>query len=580
MNGAMLRRLLALAARDRSGFVLAAVLLLIAAGAELGAPLLIKTFLDDHVRTGSYAPRAIALLCGGYFGLQLLAAVANYNQALLLSRIALRAVGELRVQAFRTALRLPVAWFDRTPVGVVVSRLTNDTESVKDFYVNVLGVTISNSARIVGMSVAMLMLDWRLAIPCFLFLLGAIAVMTIYQRRSAPRYRAVRQALAMINANLSETLGGIRAVQLMRRATLFGERFAARCDAHYRARVSSLRLDSMFLRPLVDLLMTLTMASLVLWFGNAALAGTMEIGVIYVFVNYLGRFAEPVNDVTQRLSLLQSALVSATRVFELIDRDDVRAPLTNGRQPRDMHLRARDVEFAYAQGETVLRDIAFDLPHGRFMALVGATGSGKSTIASLLLRFHAPVHGSITLGGVPLDAIDDATFTRLVAYVPQDPFLMAGSLAANIDFGFGADPARIRDAAERAGLGAFVDALTLGMDTEVGERGAHLSAGQRQQVILARALLREPALLVLDEATASIDSATEALLQEALHRLKGRVSMVIIAHRLSTLREVDEILVLSRGRVQERGSHAGLIEKGGLYRRLWELQCLDVRDGG
>jgi ABC-type multidrug transport system fused ATPase/permease subunit len=355
----------------------------------------------------------------------------------------------------------------------------------------------------------------------------------------------------------------------------FQSRFADVCRAHYRARMASLRLDAMLLRPMVDLLMMLCMAALVLWIGTDALAGAVEIGVVYVFVNYLGRFAEPVVDVTHRLSVYQNAMISAARVFELMDRNDARAPRLGGPVPEDTRLVARDVGFGYEPGQTVIEGIGFDLAPGRFIALVGPTGSGKSTLAGLLLRFHAPQSGSISLGGIPLSELDDTVFSQLVGYVPQDPFLVAGTLAENIDFGLGAPRREIRSVAERVGLASFLAGLPAGLDTDVGERGASLSAGQRQQVILARALLRRPAILVLDEATASIDSETEALLQQALHRLKGSVSMVVIAHRLSTLREVDEILVLSHGRIQERGAHPELIARGGLYRRLWELQKLE-----
>jgi len=570
-----LARLLALATRDRRAFALATALVLLAAAAEVGGPLLIKVFIDEHVQTGSYPLATVLALAGGYVCLQLVAAGAGYAQGVQLARIALAAVASLRERAFATALRLPVAWYDRTPVGVVVSRLTNDTEAVKDFYVNVLGVVVANSARVVGMAVAMLLLDWRLAIPCLAFLPLAALVMWSYQRLSGARFRAVRQALAQINGALSESIGGVRAIQLTRQRARFDARFGALCDTHYVARRASLRLDAMMLRPLVDLLMMGCMAALVLWAGTEALGGAARIGVIYVFVNYLGRLAEPVIDVTHRLSMFQNAMVSGTRVFELIDRTDGRLPRLQGPLPADTRLCAAGVDFAYDEGPAVLHDIGFELAPGRSLALVGATGSGKSTIAGLLLRFHEPRAGAITLGGVPLAAIDDRTFGRLVGYVPQEPFLLAGSIADNIDFGLGAGLAQIREVAERAGLGPFLASLAEGLQTAVGERGAALSAGQRQQVILARALLRDPALLILDEATANIDSATEELLQQALHALRGRVSLVVIAHRLSTLREVDEILVLARGRIQERGTHAQLIARGGLYRRLWELQRME-----
>ena len=575
MSKGTLARLLALATRDRRAFAIAAVLVLVAAAAEVGGPLLIKVFIDEHVQTGSYPLATVLGLAGAYVVLQLIAAAAGYAQGVQLARIALAAVASLRERAFATALRLPVAWFDRTPVGAVVSRLTNDTEAVKDFYVNVLGVVVANSARVIGMAIAMLLLDWRLAIPCLAFLPAALAVMWAYQRVSGARFRAVRQALAAINAALSESIGGVRAIQLTRQAGRFDARFGELCGTHYRARMASLRLVAMMLRPLADVLMACSMAALVLWSGTEAMRGGIEIGVIYVFVNYLGRLAEPVIDVTHRLSMFQSAMVSGARVFELSERSDARAPRLQGPLPADTRLRAEGLGFAYDEGPAVLRDIGFDIAPGRSLALVGATGSGKSTIAGLLLRFHEPAAGTITLGGVPLADIDDGTFGRLVGYVPQDPFLLAGTIAENIDFGLGAGGARILEVARRAGLGPFLASLELGLQTPVGERGAALSAGQRQQVILARALLRDPAILILDEATASIDSATEELLQQALHALRGKVSMVVIAHRLSTLREVDEIVVLARGHIEERGSHAQLIARGGLYRRLWELQRME-----
>lgn len=578
MSASPFPRLLRLATRDRRAFGIACALVLIAAAAEVGSPLLIRQFIDTHIQTGDYPWQAVLGLALGYAGLQLTGALASYAQGVALARIALTAVAELRRAAFSTALRLPVAWFDRTPVGVVVSRLTNDTEAVKDFYVNVLGIVIANSARVIGMAAAMLVLDWRLAIPCLMFLPLAATVMWVYQRRSGPRFRAVRAALAGINASLSESIGGVRVIQLARQLLRFDARFEALGRTHYEARMASLRLDAMLLRPLVDLLLQCCMIALVLWFGTRALGGGVEIGVIYVFVNYLGRFAEPVIDVTHRLSMLQNAMVSATRVFELSDRDDARSPRLAGPVPADTGLRARGLGFAYEAGRPVLSGIDFELPPGRVLALVGATGSGKSTLAGLLLRFHPPGEGTLLLGGVPLGEIPDADFHRLVAYVPQDPFLLAGTIAENIDFGFGAPEAAIGEAALRVGLGPFLESLPLGLATAVGERGATLSAGQRQQLILARALLRRPALLVLDEATANIDSGTEAGLQEALHRLRGEVSMVIIAHRLSTLREADEILVLSHGRLEERGTHAQLVARGGLYRRLWELQRMEARE--
>lgn len=569
-----LQRLLALAMRDRKSVIWATFCVIVTAAAEVGAPLLMKVFIDDHVTTGYYPIDVVIMLGLVYLMLQLISAAAAYAQGVTFSKIALDAVAWLRERSFYCAMRLPVAWFDRTPTGVVVSRLTNDTEAVKDFYVNVLGVVVGNSARVIGLAIAMLMLDWKLAIPCLLFLPLALGVMWFYQHASAPRYLRVRHVLARINANLSESIGGLRVIQIGDQSERFAEDFEATCRDHYAARMSSLRLDSMLLRPMVDMIMMLCTAALVAWFGTEALDGRIEVGVIYVFVNFMGRFAEPVIDVTQRLNMFQSAMTSAQRVFELIDRDDVRETCNNGLIPRDTRLVLNNVAFEYVTGQPVVENVSVTVESGGFLALVGPTGSGKSTLAGLVLRFHQPQRGEIKLGGVELDAIDDAAFSRLVGYVPQDPFILADTLAANIDFGFGATPADIEHYARLAGLTNLISRLPQGLDTKLGERGLDLSAGQRQQIILARALLRKPALLVLDEATANIDSGTEALLQQALHQLKGTVSLLVIAHRLSTLQQADEILVLSHGQIRERGSHQRLIAAGGLYRRLWELQRL------
>lgn len=567
----VMHRLLREAVSDRRLFLRALVLVVLATCADVSAPLLIKVFIDEHVREGNWAVQPILLLAVAYVALYLVAAMAGYAQAFSFHRIALGAVERLRNRAFSALLRHPIAWFDSHPTGQITSRLTNDTEAIKELYVNALGIFVGSGVRVLGILVAMALLDWRLMLPCLLFLPAVAVVMVVYQRRSAPRMQAVRHWLGEINARLSESIQGMRLIQLFAQQPRFAAEFGEVSSAHYRARVSNLRLDAMLLRPLIDLLYMFTLASLLLFFGARSLEVGGSIGLIYVFISYLGRFVEPVIEMTQRLNVVQQAVVAGARVFELED-----LPLA---PPRERHLppgrhalSVRDLSFSYDGQTTVLQGIDLDVPAGHFLALVGHTGSGKSTLASLLMRFYAPASGSIEMGGVPLEEIAREDFHRRVVFVQQDPFIFAGSIGDNIAFGASLSREAIVEASRAAGLHAFVMRMPQGYDTLLGERGVNLSTGQRQLLAMARALARDPEVLILDEATANIDSQSEALIQHSLLALRGRLSLIVIAHRLSTIAEADEIVVLHQGRIAQRGCHAMLVASEGLYRHMYQLQ--------
>jgi len=567
-------RLLSYALTDRRLVRSAVVLLLFATAADVCSPLLIKTVIDDHLVVGDWSVTPLALLACGYVGLQLTNAAANYVQALQFSTLAVHGVQALRIAAFARVLRMPLSFFDRTPVGALVSRLTNDTEYAREMYVDVLGTYIQGTVRIVGIFIVMALLDWRLMLVCLLFLPFIATLMVIYQRLSTPRFQRVRSLLSDINARIYESVQGIKVIQLLHQEARFAKQFASTADEHFHARMHNLKLDAVLLRPLVDFLHMFTLAGLLYLFGYRSFDSPVAVGVIYVFVNYLARFVEPMIEMTQRLSLFQQAVVSGQRVFDLIDE-----PVTQHAEHSDAHIghgavTLHDVTFSYDGRRDVLSNVSFSVPAGSFYAIVGHTGSGKSTIANLLLRFYDARSGDVCIDGHAVGSIGAEELRSKVGIVQQDPVVFGGSIADNIALGRGLDHAAIEHAARRAGLHEFVAGLPQGYDTPLDERGGNLSTGQRQLLSLARTLAGEPKILILDEATAHVDSRTEAHVQRALAQLRGQITLIVIAHRLSTIQAADNILVLHHGTLTQQGTHAQLLAHEGVYRNLYQLQEL------
>ncbi len=572
-------RLMRYALSDRRLLRVAVTLLLIATAADVSGPLLLKVFIDDHVRTGDWAPVALGVLAGGYIALQIINAVANFAQALRFNQIAVHSVKAVRLDAFARALAKPLAYFDRTPTGSLVSRLANDTEYLRELYVEVLGTYIQNIVRIIGIFIAMTILDWRLMLVCLLFLPCIAALMLVYQRLSTPRFARVRALLSDINARMYESIQGMQVVQLLRQERRFARQFANTVDDHYVARMRNLKLDAIMLRPLVDLMHMFILGGLLFIFGYRSFDVPIAVGVIYAFVNYLGRFVEPLIEMTQRLSLFQQALVSGQRVFELIDAPDAEpAPRASAKITRG-DVAFEHVAFSYDGITPVLREVNATFAAGGFYGVVGHTGSGKSTLANLLLRFYDATSGRVTIDGHALSAIGMDELRKNIGIVQQDPAVFGGSVRDNIDFGRGLSGDAIERAAHAAGLHEFIQSLPDGYETPLDERGSNLSTGQRQLLSLARTLAGAPRVLILDEATAHVDTHTEAAVQRALMLLRGRLTLIVIAHRLSTIRAADAIYVLRHGQVVQRGTHTELVAVDGVYRALCELQELAKRSG-
>jgi ATP-binding cassette subfamily B protein/ATP-binding cassette subfamily C protein/ATP-binding cassette subfamily B multidrug efflux pump len=563
--------------------------LVLAAALEALGPVLGKAFIDQYLLPRHADLGAIAGLLGGALLAGWVASLLRFWQLVRLAGVAMRSVQRLREQVYGHVLRLPMAYFDRAITGQLVSRVTNDTEAVKTLYVQLLFVMLDSVIMLATMLVMMAFLSWRLMLIVALLVPAVVGIVWLYQRLSAPAVARTRALRSDINAQTAESIAGMAVVQASGAAARFARRFADTNQAHYASRQVELRANAWLLRPALDFLNVAMLAALIAVYGlglagggaggaagvgGLTSAGALEVGVLYAFVSYIGRVVEPLIQITMQFSQLQQAVVAAARVNTLLTEPQAPAAQGSG-QVGAGRIQVHDLHFGYQPGRPVLHGLALDIPAGQFVGIVGHTGSGKSTLLSLLLRFYPAPAGALMIDGQPLDQIGDADFRRQVGLVPQEPFLLAASARDNIVMGRAMDAGAIEAAARAAHAHDFILRLPQGYDTPLGEGGARLSVGEKQLIAMARALAGAPRILLLDEATAHIDSETEGRVQQALTALHGRVTVLAIAHRLSTIREADQIIVLNHGHIAERGSHAALMAlPGGIYQRLVSLQQL------
>jgi len=560
---------------DRRHLVLATAFLALAGLFEAAGPVLGKHFIDAHLVPalggGALDWREVAWLLAGMLAAGWIATVIRYFQLLRLAGVAMRSVRRLRERVYGHVLRLPMSFFDRAITGQLVSRITNDTEAVKQLYTQVMFEVLYGATVLFGVVVAMLWLDWRLLAILLLLLPATVAIIWGYQRLSAAAVTRSRELRSRINAQSAEGIAGMAMLQAAGAAPRFAQRFAATNEAHYVARMGEVRANAWLLRPALDLVEILLIVAVIAAVGLEHFTG-VEVGLLYAFITYLQRVTEPLIQVTMQFSLLQQSVIAAARVNTLLQ-EGAGERVAHQRRIDRGALRLRDVSFGYDPHEPVLHDVSLEFVAGGVYGIVGRTGSGKSTLLALLLRFYEPQAGRIEIDGIPLAAIGDEHFRADVGLVPQEPFLFAASARENIDLGRGLPLAAIVAAARAARAHDFIVQLEQGYDTPLGEGGARLSSGQKQLLALARALAGQPRVLLLDEATARIDSETEREVAAALAELRGRVTVIAIAHRLSTIRGADRIVVLNHGRVAEQGTHEQLMAiDQGLYQRLYLLQ--------
>ncbi|WP_413466109.1 ABC transporter ATP-binding protein [Fictibacillus halophilus] len=571
------KRLMSYTKMHKKRLSIAFLLLLAATASELTAPILVKTFIDDYLTPRIFDQQALIILGCSYISLIVLSAIVNYIQFVLFQSVALDIIQTLRIQVFSKVHSLGLKFFDRTPVGSLVSRITNDTEAVKDLYVSVLSTFVQNIVFLFGIFGFMFYLNVKLALFCLGILPFIICIMWLYRKYSSKSFYEMREKLSQLNAKLNESLQGMSIVQVFNQQKRLREEFAQVNNEHNDAQMRNIKYNGLLLRPAVDLIYMLALLMILSFFGIKSFDSPVEIGVIYAFINYLDRFFEPVNMMMMRLSIFQQAVVSAGRVFTVMDETEL-APVKRYTGTLDPvigngKIEFKNVSFSYDGEQEVLKNISFTANPGETVALVGHTGSGKSSIINLLMRFYDVEKGEILIDDIPLSHFDNDELRKKVGLVLQDPFLFVGDIAQNIRlYNKEITDEDIEAAARFVQASSFIERLPEEYNTIMGERGASFSSGQRQLISFARTMAFSPRILILDEATANIDTETEEEIQLALHKMRSGRTTIAIAHRLSTIQDAELILVLHKGEIVERGTHQELLKQRGLYHKMFLLQ--------
>lgn len=579
-----MKRLLTYLKPHKWAMLLASVLVVALIGVELYKPIIIGNAIDHYI--GSYGQTEMYLE-EAYYGILgegalyalmlLLGFVLNALHTWILQNVGQSIIYRMREEVFTHIHSLSVSFFNMQPVGKLVTRVSNDTEAVNELFSQILAKLFKNSVKIAGFAVVMLSIDARMALYSFLLLPFVTALTFFFRYMSRKAYRITRNRITELNTFLSEHISGMKLIQIFAREKEKYQEFAWKSEQLFKANWREVLTFAVF-RPAIYMMSVFAMVIVIGQGSASVLAGTVSLGTLFVFINYIGSFFEPIQELAEQFGTLQSSLASAEKIFSILDE---KPEIVNPKNPKPVEIQGRiefrHVWFAYEKDNYILKDVSFCIEPGEKIAFVGATGAGKSSILNLIGRYFDIQRGEILIDGVDIREIDKDVLRRAIGQVQQDVFLFTGDIKGNISLN---NEAISREEVERAAhivhADMFIHKMPNGFDEPVTERGSTLSAGQRQLLSFARTLAYQPTILVLDEATANIDTETESLITQALEKLMEGRTTIMVAHRLSTIQHADKIIVMHQGEITESGSHQELLHLGGMYKKLYDLQLVEA----
>ena len=551
---------------------LAMLAVVIYTGATVAIPAIIAIGIDRYIKNGDLSGLNTLAV---WFGVVLVVHyAANYAHQVLLARVSQRVIYDLRNDLFKHLQDLPMSFHNRHKVGSVMSRAQNDVYQLQEF-LDIVVLSIGDLLSLTGIIGVMLYLNWQLSLLAFASLPILLVIIWVWQKHARPAFLRVRVAISQVNASLAENLDGVRVVQSMNRQRTNLKAFDGLNDQHLQTNLRAQRLASS-LMPVVEIFMSLSLAATVIFGGRLVLGATLEAGLLVQFTLYIQRFYDPIRSLTMQFTQLQRAMASGARIFDLLDTepDLVDAPDAKPIPQIQGAVRYENVSFAYEPGKMVLTNVDLDVQPGETVAFVGRTGAGKTTMAALVSRFYDVVNGRLTIDGHDVRDVTRESLAKQMGIVLQEPFQFSGTIMENIRYNHPeASDEKVYEAAKAVGLHDHISSLRDGYETMMEERGGNMSLGQRQLISFARALVADPRIIVLDEATASVDTQTEQLIQQAIGKMLHGRTAIVIAHRLSTIRNADKIIVMEKGRIVEMGKHDELVALGGLYAKQYELHA-------